>query len=110
MMEEQISKIDKKREVIETIFDAYAASGQSWDEYRRGKSGIFHVYSLEQLIEEKRQLREQNLKEEIRQLREENNLLLAKTASSAGKISHLVQCLLSISCVSYYYCLFEKNK
>ena len=62
-MEEQISKIYKKLEVIETILGAYAASGQSWDEYRRGKSGYFHVYSLEQLLEEKRQLNEQLIEE-----------------------------------------------
>jgi hypothetical protein len=80
MMEEQISKIEKKLEDIETILETYSASGQSWDEHRRGKVGAFYVYSLDKLIEEKTQLREKE-----RQLREEKNLLLAQKASPAGK-------------------------
>ena len=71
MMEEQISKIDKKLEDIETIFETFSA--ESWDEHRRGKVGAFYVYSLDELKEEKRQLRE------------EKNLLLAQKASPAGK-------------------------
>jgi hypothetical protein len=73
MMEEQISKIEKKLEDIETILETYSASGKSWDEHCRGKVGAFYVYSLDKLIEEKRQLRE------------EKNLLLAQKASPAGK-------------------------
>jgi len=73
MIEEQISKIDKKLEDIETILETFSASGQSWDEHRRGKVGAFYVYSLDTLMEEKRQLRETE------------NLLLAQKASSAGK-------------------------
>jgi hypothetical protein len=87
MMEEQISKIDKKLEDIETILETFSASGQSWDEHRRGKVGAFYIYSLDKLIEEKTQLREEKrqLREEKRQLREEKNLLLAQKASPAGK-------------------------
>ena len=71
MMEEQISKIGKKLEDIETIFETF--SGQSWDEHRRGKVGAFYVYSLDELKEEKKQLRKKE------------NLLLAQKASPAGK-------------------------
>ena len=71
MMEEQISKIDKKLEDIETIFETFSA--ESWDEHRRGKVGAFYVYSLDELKEEKKQLRA------------EKNLWLAQKASSAGK-------------------------
>jgi hypothetical protein len=71
MMEEQISKIDKKLEDIETILETFSA--ESWDEHRRGKVGAFYVYSLDELREEKRQLREKE------------NLLLAQKASPAGK-------------------------
>ena len=78
MMEEQISKIGKKLEDIETILETFSA--ESWDEHRSGKVGAFYVYSLDELKEEKRQLRE-----EERQLREEQNLLLAQKASPAGK-------------------------
>jgi hypothetical protein len=78
MMEEQISKIDKKLEDIETILETFSA--ESWDEHRRGKVGAFYVYSLDELKEEKTQLREKE-----RQLREEKNLLLAQKASPAGK-------------------------
>jgi uncharacterized phage-like protein YoqJ len=80
MMEEQISKIDKKLEDIETILETFSASGQSWDEHRRGKVGAFYVYSLDELKE-----KETRLREEKRQLREEKNLLLAQKASPAGK-------------------------
>ena len=73
MIEEQISKIDKKLEDIETILETFSASGQSWDEHRRGKVGAFYVYSLDTLMEEKRQLREKE------------NLLLAQKASPVGK-------------------------
>ena len=87
MMEEQISKIEKKLEDIETILEKYSASSKSWDEYCRGKVGAFYVYSLDKLIEEKTQLREEKrqLREEKRQLREKENLLLAQKASPAGK-------------------------
>jgi hypothetical protein len=73
MMEEQISKIEKKLEDIETILETYSASSKSWDEFCRGKVGAFYVYSLVELKEEKKQLREKE------------NLLLAQKASSAGK-------------------------
>ena len=79
MMEEQISKIEKKLEDIETILETY-----SWDEHRRGKVGAFYVYSVDKLKEEKRQLRE-----EKRQLREKENLLLAQKSSPAGKYFHI---------------------
>jgi hypothetical protein len=72
-MEEQISKIEKKIEDIETILETYSASGQSWDEHCRGKVGAFYVYSLDEL------------KEKEKQLREKENLLLAQKASPAGK-------------------------
>jgi hypothetical protein len=78
MIEEQISKIAKKLEDIETILETFSA--ESWDEHRRGKVGAFYVYSLDELKEEKKQLRE-----EKRQLREKENLLLAQKASPAGK-------------------------
>ena len=85
MVEEQISKIDKKLEDIETILETHSA--ESWDEYRRGKVGAFYAYSLDKLIEKERQLREEKrqLREEKRQLREKENLLLAQKASPAGK-------------------------
>ena len=85
MMEEQISKIEKKLEDIETILETYSA--ESWDEHRRGKVGAFYVYSLDKLIEKETQLREEKkqLREEKKQLREKENLLLAQTASTAGK-------------------------
>ena len=57
MMEEQISKIEKKLEDIETILQTYSA--ESWDEHRRGKVGAFFVYSLDELKEKERQLREE---------------------------------------------------
>ena len=78
MMEERISKIDKKLEDIETILETHSA--ESWDEHRRGKVGAFYVYSIDKLIEEKRQLRDK-----VNQLRAEKNLLLAQKASPAGK-------------------------
>ena len=85
--DKQISKIDKKLEDIETILETFPASGQSWDEHRRGKIGAFYVYSLDQLIEEKKQLRE------------EKNLLLAQKASPAGKFtfSSMLSTIFSIS-------------
>ena len=91
-MEEQISKIEKKIEDIETILETYSA--ESWDEHRRGKVGAFYVYSLDELKEEKKQLRE-----EKKQLREEKNLLLAQKASPAGKFtfSSMLSTIFSIS-------------
>ena len=74
MMEEQISKIEKTLEDIETILETHSA--ESWDEHRRGKVGAFYAYSLDKLIEKERQLRE------------EKNLLLAQKASPAGKQIH----------------------
>jgi hypothetical protein len=87
MMEEQISKIEKKLEDIETILETYSASGQSWDEHRTGKVGAFYVYSLDKLIEKEKQLKEKEkqLREKEKQLREKENLLLAQKASPAGK-------------------------
>ena len=87
MIEEQISKIAKKLEDIETIFETHSA--ESWDENRRGKVGAFYVYSLDKLIEEERQLREKK------------NLLLAQKVSPAGKKFTLSQYLVSLIAILY---------
>ena len=96
MMEEQISKIDKKLEDIETIFETFSA--ESWDEHRRGKVGPFYVYSLDEL------------KEKERQLREEKKLLLSQKALPAGKIftlSSMFSAILTNFQVSYCYLLLQ---
>ena len=87
MIEEQISKIAKKLEDIETIFETHSA--ESWDEHRRGKVGAFYVYSLDKLLEEKRQLREKE------------NLLLAQKVSPAGKKFTLSQYLVFLIAILY---------